>query len=54
MMTRLDTADMRAGAVKWSWAWSTPTREKASPEKSTVGNITRVRETAKLTVSGSA
>ncbi len=54
MMTRLDRADMRAGAVKWSWAWSTPTREKATPENSTVGNITRVRETARAVVWGSS
>ena len=53
-MTRLDTVDMRAGAVKWSWAWSTPTREKATPEKNTVGNMTRVREVARAVVWGSA
>ena len=52
MTTPLEAADMRAGAVKWSWAWSTPTREKAAPEKSTVGNITRVREAARAVVWG--
>ena len=52
-MTPLDTADMRAGAVKWSWAWSTPTREKATPEKSTVGNNTLVREMASSVVAAS-
>lgn len=54
MMTRLDAADMRAGAVNRSWACKTPTREKATPEKSTVGNMTRVREAARAVVAGSA
>ena len=45
---------MRAGAVKWPRAWSTPTREKATPEKSTVGNITRVSWAARAVVPGSS
>ena len=49
-MTRLEAADIRAGAVKWSWACKMPTREKAMPENKTVGNITRVRETASAVV----
>ena len=54
MIARLDTADIRAGAVKRSWACKMPTSENAAPENSTVGNSTRVRDTAKAVVAGSA
>ena len=45
---------MRAGAVKWSWAWSTPTKEKATPENRTVGNLVLVKEIAKAVVCGAS
>ncbi len=53
MITRLDTVLMRAGTLKRSMAWRMPTKEKATPVKSTVGNITRVREAARAAVSWS-
>lgn len=50
MMTRLDTTLIRAGTLNSPRDWSTPTKEKATPVNSTVGNITRVRETASSAV----
>ena len=49
-MTRLDTVLMRAGMLNRSMACRIPTKEKATPVKSTVGNITRVREAARAAV----
>ena len=53
MITRLEMVLMRAGMLKRSMACKMPTKEKATPVKSTVGNITRVREAARAAVSGS-
>ena len=53
MITRLDTVLMRAGILNRSMAWRIPTKEKATPVNSTVGNITRVREAASSAVCGS-
>ena len=53
MMTRLETVLMRAGILNRSIACKIPTKEKATPVKSTVGNITRVREAARAAVCAS-
>ncbi len=53
MMVRLDTVLMRAGIRNSSNDCKIPTKEKATPVKMAVGNITRVREADSAAVSAS-
>ena len=53
MMTKLDTVLMRAGILKRSMDCKIPTKEKATPVNSTVGNMARVRDAARAEVSAS-
>ena len=52
-MTKLDTVLMRAGILKRSMDCKIPTKEKATPVNSTVGNMARVRDAARAEVSAS-
>ena len=52
MITRFHTSGEIAGMAKWSCALSIPTSRPLRPSRITIGNITRLRPTARSSSAG--